>query len=141
MTAHASFIPDQPWITALETLHRAATNEDAYLDFLDQAKALTRSRFMVLGMFDPHDPERHAHRFSAPRAIGMEGAMQFLAAAAAGHEDGSMAIQEVAPQTVLLDFDVYDDKVALDERPTMKLLESVYGARHIGAVNAQKNRA
>ncbi len=133
--------PDQAWLAALETLHRAITNENAYIDFLDQVQKLIRARFLIMGMFDPFDPERHAHRFAAPSAIGLNNAVEFLACAATSHEDGSFAIRDAVPQSVLLDFEVYDDRLALEKRPTMALLERKYDAHHIGAVNAQKNRA
>ncbi|MEL7369820.1 MAG: hypothetical protein AAFN74_12960, partial [Myxococcota bacterium] len=121
----------------LTSLYGSVVCEARLLDFLDQAQTYIQARFLVLGMFDPHEPERHAHRFSAPRSIGPEGALEFLALAAQSHVDGSQKMLDAEPQRILLDQDVYPGRVTLDERPTMKLLREKYQAPHIGVVNAQ----
>ena len=59
---------------ALLSLYGSVVNEDRYLDFLDQVQQAIQSKFLVLGMFDPHDPSREVHRFAAPRTIGLDGA-------------------------------------------------------------------
>ena len=129
------------WRDALTALYGSAVDEGRYVDFLDQTQQLIGSRFLVLGMFDPHDPGRHVHRFAAPTTIGVEGAATFLGLAAESHADGSDSMLAVEPQRVLLDKDVYDDRDALDQRPTMKHLRETYDATHIGVVNAQANGA
>ena len=129
------------WNASLQMLYGAVVDEDRYIDFLDHMQKLIEARFLVLGMFDPHDPERNAHRFSAPRAIGFEGAAEFLGLAAQSHTDGSDSMLDAGPREILLDFEVYSDRETLDARPTMKLLREKYDAQHIGVVNAQANKA
>ena len=131
----------QEWNSTLQTLYSAVVNEERYIDFMDQTQRLIEARFMVLGMFDPHDPQRHLHRFAAPRAIGLEGAMEFLGLAAQYHSDGSDKMLAAGPQKVILDVDIYEDREELEARSTMKLLREKYDATHIGTVNAQPNNA
>ncbi|MEL6362845.1 MAG: helix-turn-helix transcriptional regulator [Pseudomonadota bacterium] len=137
MTSHFS----TEWNAALQTLYGAVVDEERYIDFLDRVQHLIGAKFMVMGMFDPHDPARHVHRFSAPRSIGMTGAMEFLGLAAQSHSDGSDNMLAAGPQRILLDVDVYTDRDELQQRPTMKLLHEKYDAQHIGTVNAQPNNA
>ena len=132
---------DQTWSTALQSLYGSVVNEDRYVDFLDQVQSLIDSRFLVLGMFDPHDPQHHVHRFAAPRNIGVNGAAEYLALAAQTHEEGMHKMLGAGPQTVVLDIDVYDNRKSLAAVPTMKLLREKYGATHIGSVNAQAHNA
>ena len=126
---------------ALLSLYGSVVNEDRYLDFLDQVQQAIQSKFLVLGMFDPHDPSREVHRFAAPRTIGLDGAMQFLALAAQTHVDGSENMLSAEPMSVLLDSDFYPDHEELSARPTMQHLRDHYAATHIGVINAQENRA
>ena len=122
-------------------LYGSVVNEDRLADFLTHAQSFIEARFLVMGMFDPHDPERHAHQFFAPHAIGQARAMEFLALAAQSHVDGSVKMLDSEPQQVLLDLDFYPERAELSERPTMKHLSERYGASHIGVVNAQANGA
>jgi len=131
---------DEKWSAALQSLYGSVVDEGRYVDFLDQVQSLTQSRFLVLGMFDPYN-RQHVHRFAAPRSIGTSGAAEYLALAAQSHEDGMRQMLKAGPQNVVLDIDVYKDREALKDIPTMALLREKYGASHIASVNAQPNNA
>ena len=131
---------DERWSTALKSLYKSVVKEENYVDFLDQVQSLTQARFLILGMFDPHN-RQHVHRFAAPSAIGTAGAAEYLALAAQSHEDGMRKMLSAGPQNVVLDIDVYDNLEQLEDLPTMKHLREKYAANHIASVNAQPNNA